>query len=90
MNKSPAWPGPGRQNALEAIADLYHTLPDDVATTWETDSRGTRWKGNSSPRACAIHGLLSPARGRATQSVSHFWTPSGLTDIHLSDALGFR
>ena len=39
-------PGPGRQNALEAMADLYRTLPDDVAATWETDARGTRWKGN--------------------------------------------
>jgi antitoxin (DNA-binding transcriptional repressor) of toxin-antitoxin stability system len=25
--------GPGRQNALEAIADLYRTLPDEVAAT---------------------------------------------------------
>ncbi|HKN01653.1 MAG TPA: type II toxin-antitoxin system Phd/YefM family antitoxin [Candidatus Binataceae bacterium] len=38
--------GPGRQNALEAMADLYHTLPDDVAATWETDARGNRWKGS--------------------------------------------
>jgi antitoxin (DNA-binding transcriptional repressor) of toxin-antitoxin stability system len=39
--------GPGRQNALEVMADLYHTLPEDVAATWETDSRGIRWKGNN-------------------------------------------
>ena len=38
--------GPGRQNALEAMADLYHTLPDDVAATWEIDARGARWKGS--------------------------------------------
>ncbi len=38
--------GPGRQNALEAMADLYRTLSDDVASTWETDARGTRWRGN--------------------------------------------
>ena len=42
--------GPGRQNALEAMADLYHTLPDDVAATWETDARGTRGKGNKVAR----------------------------------------
>lgn len=38
--------GPGRQNALEAMADLYRTLPDDVAATWERDARATRWKGS--------------------------------------------
>jgi hypothetical protein len=39
-------PGPARQSALEAMADLYRTLPDDAAATWETDSRKGRWKGN--------------------------------------------
>ena len=38
--------GPGRQSALEAMADLYRTLPDDVAATWESDARVTRWKGS--------------------------------------------
>ena len=38
--------GPGRQNALEAMADLYRTLPEDVAATWEKDARATRWKGS--------------------------------------------
>ena len=42
--------GPGRQNALEAMADLCHTLPDDVAATWETDARDNRWKGNKVAR----------------------------------------
>ena len=42
--------GPGRQNALEAMADVYHTLPDDVAATWETDARGNRWKRNKVAR----------------------------------------
>ena len=42
--------GPGRQNALEAMADVYHTLPDDVAATCETDARGNRWKRNKVAR----------------------------------------
>jgi hypothetical protein len=32
-----------RQTALEAMADLYHTLPEDAAT-WEADSRRERLK----------------------------------------------
>ena len=39
-------PGPARQTALEAMADLYRTLPEDAAATWEADSRRARWKGN--------------------------------------------
>jgi antitoxin (DNA-binding transcriptional repressor) of toxin-antitoxin stability system len=39
--------GPGRQNALEAMADLYRTLPEDVAATWERDARTTRWRGSN-------------------------------------------
>ena len=39
-------PGPARQTALEAMADLYRTLPEDAATTWEADSRRGRWKGS--------------------------------------------
>jgi antitoxin (DNA-binding transcriptional repressor) of toxin-antitoxin stability system len=39
-------PGPSRQSALEAMADLYRTIPDDAAATWETDSRKGRWKGS--------------------------------------------
>jgi hypothetical protein len=35
---------------LEAMADLHHTLPDDVAATWESDAKGTRWKGNKVAR----------------------------------------
>jgi antitoxin (DNA-binding transcriptional repressor) of toxin-antitoxin stability system len=38
-------PGPGRQTALEAMADLYRTLPDDAAATWEADSKRVRFKG---------------------------------------------
>jgi antitoxin (DNA-binding transcriptional repressor) of toxin-antitoxin stability system len=37
--------GPGRQNALEAMAHVYHTLPNDVAATQKTDPRGSRRKG---------------------------------------------
>jgi len=39
-------PGAARQTALEAMADLYRTLPDDAAVTWEADSRKGRWKGD--------------------------------------------
>jgi antitoxin (DNA-binding transcriptional repressor) of toxin-antitoxin stability system len=38
--------GPGRQNALEVMADLYRTLPEDVAANWEKDARASRWKGS--------------------------------------------
>lgn len=38
-------PGPGQQTALEAMADLYRTLPEDAAAAWETDARRGRWKG---------------------------------------------
>ena len=39
-------PGPARQTALEAMADVYRTLPEDAAATWEADSRKGRWKGS--------------------------------------------
>jgi len=39
--------GPGRQNALEAMADFYRTLHEDVAATREKDAGATRWKGSS-------------------------------------------
>ena len=39
-------PGPAQQTALEAMADLYRTLPEDAAATWEADSRRGRWKGS--------------------------------------------
>ena len=32
-------PGPGRQTALEAMADLYRTLPDDAAAGWVESGR---------------------------------------------------
>lgn len=38
-------PGPRRQTALEAMADLYRTLPEDAAASWEADSRRIDWKG---------------------------------------------
>src|ERR1039458_8164343 len=52
---APLVAGPGRQNALEAMADLYHTLPDDVAATWETDARGTRGKGNKDRKSTRLN-----------------------------------
>lgn len=30
---------PGHQTALEVMADLYRTLPDDTAVSWESDAR---------------------------------------------------
>jgi len=39
-------PGSGRQTALEALADLYRTLPNGAAATWEADSRKGRWRGS--------------------------------------------
>jgi hypothetical protein len=32
-------PGPATMTALEAIADLYRTIPDDAASGWVTESR---------------------------------------------------
>jgi len=34
-------PGAGRMTALEAMADLYQTLPDAAGRDWLTDSRST-------------------------------------------------
>jgi antitoxin (DNA-binding transcriptional repressor) of toxin-antitoxin stability system len=31
--------GPGHQTALEAMADLYRTLPEDAAMGWERNGR---------------------------------------------------
>jgi antitoxin (DNA-binding transcriptional repressor) of toxin-antitoxin stability system len=39
-------PGPARQTALEALADLYRTIPEESIKTWEADSRKVRWKGD--------------------------------------------
>lgn len=39
-------PGPARQTALQAMADLYRTLPEEAAATWEADSRRGRWRGS--------------------------------------------
>ncbi|MGH7881231.1 MAG: hypothetical protein ACREQD_17285, partial [Candidatus Binataceae bacterium] len=36
---------PAQQTALEAMADLYRTLPEDAASGWEADSRRFRPKG---------------------------------------------
>lgn len=42
-------PGPGRLTALEAMADIYRTLPENAAVAWERDSRATRLKGERLP-----------------------------------------
>ena len=38
-------PGSARQTAIQAMADLYRTLPDRAAAKWEADSRKGRWRG---------------------------------------------
>jgi antitoxin (DNA-binding transcriptional repressor) of toxin-antitoxin stability system len=43
-------PGPGRLTALEALADLYRTLPQDAAATWEADSRHVSLRGERLPK----------------------------------------
>jgi antitoxin (DNA-binding transcriptional repressor) of toxin-antitoxin stability system len=40
-------PGPAHQTALEAMADLYHVLPEDAAASWERDSRRTKLRGQT-------------------------------------------
>ena len=46
---------PAQQTALEAMADLYRTLPGDAASSWEADSR------NYSPKkARADKGMRDP------------------------------
>jgi hypothetical protein len=34
-------PGPGRMTALEAMADLYRTLPEEAGQDWLKDSQST-------------------------------------------------
>jgi antitoxin (DNA-binding transcriptional repressor) of toxin-antitoxin stability system len=43
-------PGPGRLTALEAFADLYHTLSEDAGATWEADSRTVSLHGERLPK----------------------------------------
>ena len=38
--------GPGRQTALEAMVDLYRTLPEDAAIGWQRDVRGGLGEGD--------------------------------------------
>jgi antitoxin (DNA-binding transcriptional repressor) of toxin-antitoxin stability system len=40
-------PGPGQMNAVEAMGDLYQTLPERAAKTWENDARSGDWKGET-------------------------------------------
>lgn len=43
-------PGPGRLTALEALADLYRTLPEDAAARWEADSRAAGLRDERLPK----------------------------------------
>ena len=36
---------PAEMNALEAMADLYRTLPEDAANGWEADARTRKFRG---------------------------------------------
>lgn len=38
-------PGPGTQTALEAMADLYRTLPDSAAAGWQAAGRQMEEQG---------------------------------------------
>jgi antitoxin (DNA-binding transcriptional repressor) of toxin-antitoxin stability system len=37
-------PGPAKMNALEAMSDLYRTLPDDAGDGWSQDIRENETK----------------------------------------------
>ena len=43
-------PGPGHLTALEALADLYRTLPEDAGATWEAYSRALGLRGERLPK----------------------------------------
>jgi len=43
-------PGPGQQTALEAMADLYRTLPEDAAKHWLKDSQRMAGKNSDEIR----------------------------------------
>ena len=43
-------PEPVRLTALEAMADLYRTLPKKAAATWEADSHATELKDERLPK----------------------------------------
>lgn len=34
-------PGPATMTALEALGDLYRTIPDDAASEWVSDGKGS-------------------------------------------------
>ena len=44
-------PGPAQQSALEAMADVYRTLPENAAAAWEADSRKGR-RNHHMPAGC--------------------------------------
>lgn len=43
-------PGRGHLTALEAMSDLYRTLPEDAAATRESDSRATGLRDERLPK----------------------------------------
>jgi len=43
-------PSSKNQTALEVMADIYRTLPQEAAETWEADSRAPGVKGQRLPK----------------------------------------
>lgn len=43
-------PSPKHLTALEAMSDIYGTLPEEAAATWEADSRATGLKAEHLPK----------------------------------------
>jgi hypothetical protein len=44
-------PGPAHMTALEAMGDLYRTLPEKAAAAWERDSRAVSFLRSSNSKS---------------------------------------
>jgi antitoxin (DNA-binding transcriptional repressor) of toxin-antitoxin stability system len=61
-------PGGRHQTALEAMADLYRTLPEDAAAGWLADSRGAPGAGLLTDEARDPWAGANPAGGQPPSS----------------------